>query len=306
MEKIELIVLSGGERVDAYVCANTDLSRSHVQKLIKNGSLTVNEQNIRASYRLETDDLIVIKYEKPKPVDLKPMAMPLDIVYEDHDLIVINKPKGLVVHPGAGNYDYTLVHGLLAHCHDLSGINGELRPGIVHRIDKDTSGLLVCAKNDDTHIALSAQLADKTCYRRYLAIAWGVFAHDEGIIDAPIGRDPKDRQRMCVTDKNAKEAVTEFKVLQRFDDSTLVRLNLKTGRTHQIRAHLKYIHHPIVNDSRYSNRPLIDDSGQYLHAYYLSFIHPRTRKRMEFKTAMPSYMLTYCANKGVSYEQSEL
>lgn len=306
MEKIELLVSNADERVDAYVCDNTDLSRSHVQKLIKKGDLTVNGQKVRASYRLNDGDIIAVNYEKPRPVDLKPVHMPLDILYEDHDLIVLNKPKGLVVHPGPGNYDYTLVHGLLAHCHDLSGINGELRPGIVHRIDKDTSGLLVCAKNDEAHIALSSQLADKTCYRRYLAIAWGVFAHDEGVIDAPIGRDPKDRQRMCVTDKNAKEAITEFKVLERFDNSTLLYLNLKTGRTHQIRAHLKYINHPIVNDGKYSNRPLIDNTGQYLHAYYLSFVHPRTKERMEFKTSMPSYMLDYCSKKGVDYEHSEL
>ena len=228
--------------------------------------------------------------------------MDLDIVYEDQDLIVINKPKGLVVHPAVGNYENTLVHGLLYHCKDLSGINGEMRPGIVHRIDKDTSGLLVCAKNNNAHISLSSQLQDKTCFRKYYAICHGVFEHDEGTIDAPIGRDEKDRQKMSVTLKNSKEAITHFKVLKRFDDSTLVECELKTGRTHQIRVHMKFINHPVVNDAKYSNKKLIDESGQYLHAYYLSFIHPSTKKRMEFVTDMPSYMKDYIKMKEGNYE----
>lgn len=286
-------------RLDAYVASVSDLSRSHVQKLIENELVTVNGKVERAKYKVALNDTIEVEYEEVTEIDLKPISMDLDIIYEDEDLIVINKPKGLVVHPGPGNYDYTLVHGLLAHCNDLSGINGVLRPGIVHRIDKDTSGLLVCAKNDKAHIALSEQLQDKTCFRKYYAIAWGVFEHNHGIIDAPIGRDAKDRQKMTVTDKNAKDAVTIFDVLKRFDNSSLVELELKTGRTHQIRVHLKYINHPIVNDSKYCNRKLIDDSGQYLHAYYLSFIHPTSKQRMEFKTDMPKYMLDYIAEKEV-------
>ena len=280
-------------RLDAYGAKISDLTRSHIQKLIDKEAVLVNGEVAKSKYRMQLGDEVVIEFEDAEPIDVKPIPMDLDVVYEDEDVIVINKPKGLVVHPGPGNYDYTLVHGLLAHCKDLSGINGVLRPGIVHRIDKDTSGLLVCAKNDKAHVALSEQLADKTCFRKYYAICCGVMEHDQGKIDAPIGRDPKDRQRMCVTEKNSKEAITLFKVLKRFVDSTLVECELKTGRTHQIRVHLKFINHPIVNDSKYSNRKIIDDSGQYLHAFYLSFVHPTTNERMEFTTDMPQYMLDY-------------
>lgn len=306
MEKINYIVEDEGVglRIDAYIALVSELSRSNIQRLIENGDVLLNGETTKAKIKVKEGDMIELQYEEAVPVDIKPIKMDLDIIYEDEDLIVINKPKGLVVHPGPGNYDYTLVHGLLEHCHDLSGINGIMRPGIVHRIDKDTSGLLVCAKNDKAHISLSEQLQTKTCFRKYYALAWGVFEHDSGMIDAPIGRDSKDRQKMAVTEKNSKEAITLFKVLERFDDSTLVECELKTGRTHQIRVHLKYINHPIVNDTRYSNRKKIDDSGQYLHAYYLSFVHPSTNERMEFVTDMPAYMQEYIKNKKEgNYEQ---
>ena len=280
-------------RLDAYGSSISELTRSHVQKLIENEKVLVNGKLAKAKYKVQEGDEIVINFEDAEPIDVKPIPMDLDVVYEDEDVIVINKPKGLVVHPGPGNYDYTLVHGLLAHCKDLSGINGVLRPGIVHRIDKDTSGLLVCAKNDKAHVCLSEQLQDKTCFRKYYAIVCGVMEHDHGKIDAPIGRDPKDRQRMTVTDVNSKEAVTLFTVLKRFEDSTLVECELKTGRTHQIRVHMKFINHPLVNDTKYSNRKAIDGSGQYLHAYYLSFIHPTTKERIEFTVDMPQYMIDY-------------
>lgn len=291
-----------GMRIDACLSALSGLSRSNIQRLIDEGMVKLNGEVPKAKIKVVENDEIILCYEEAKEVALKPVEMQLDIIYEDHDLIVINKPKGLVVHPAVGNFDNTLVHGLLYHCHDLSGINGEMRPGIVHRIDKDTSGLLVCAKNDNAHISLSSQLQDKTCFRKYYAICHGVFEHDEGVVDAPIGRDEKDRQKMAVTLKNSKEAITCFKVLKRFDDSTLVECELKTGRTHQIRVHMKFINHPVLNDPKYSNRKLIDDSGQYLHAYYLSFIHPVTKERMEFRTDMPLYMKDYIKMKEGSYE----
>ena len=295
MPKIKICVELNDQdmRLDAYAAKMSNLTRSHIQKLIDKECVLVNGSLERNKYKVMEGDIVTINFEEAEPIDLKPIPMDLDILYEDEDVIVINKPKGLVVHPGPGNYDYTLVHGLLAHCKDLSGINGVLRPGIVHRIDKDTSGLLVCAKNDKAHVALSEQLKDKTCFRKYYAITCGVMEHDQGKIDAPIGRDPKDRQRMCVTDKNSKEAITLFKTLKRFEDSSLVECELKTGRTHQIRVHMKFINHPIVNDVKYSKRKIIDDTGQYLHAYYLSFIHPTTKERMEFKTDMPEYMIDY-------------
>lgn len=295
MPKIEICVELNDQdmRLDAYAAKMSNLTRSHIQKLIDKECVLVNGSLERNKYKVMEGDIVTINFEEAEPIDIKPIPMDLDILYEDEDVIVINKPKGLVVHPGPGNYDYTLVHGLLAHCKDLSGINGVLRPGIVHRIDKDTSGLLVCAKNDKAHVALSEQLKDKTCFRKYYAITCGVMEHDQGKIDAPIGRDPKDRQRMCVTDKNSKEAITLFKTLKRFEDSSLVECELKTGRTHQIRVHMKFINHPIVNDAKYSKRKIIDDTGQYLHAYYLSFIHPTTKERMEFKTDMPEYMIDY-------------
>ena len=206
----------------------------------------------------------------------------------------------MVVHPAVGNYDGTLVNALLYHFNSLSDINGQFRPGIVHRIDKDTSGLLVCAKNNAAHQILSEQLKDKTCYRKYYAIVSGIIENNEGEINAPIGRSPKNRQLMCVTPKNSKEAVTLFKVLERYDDSTLLDVELKTGRTHQIRVHMKFINHPVVNDNKY-NKKIIDQTGQYLHAYYLSFVHPRTNKRVSFSAPMPQYMLEYITAKGGAY-----
>ncbi len=283
------------ERLDVYLSSVSEISRSKIQSLIKDAKVRVNGKSSKANYKVQVNDTIDFTYEQAKPWDLIPVKMALDIIYEDDDLIVINKPKGLVVHPGSGNFESTLVHGLLYHC-QLSGGDDALRPGIVHRIDKDTSGLLVCAKNDAAHAYLSAQLADKTCYRKYYAIVSGIIEHDEGEIDAPIGRDSKDRQKMAVTSLNSKKAITDFKVLKRFDDSCLLDVELKTGRTHQIRVHMQYIKHPVVNDPKYGYK-LLDGSGQYLHAYFLSFIHPKTLKRMEFKTDMPQYMKDYIAMK---------
>ena len=289
-----------GIRIDSYLAENTPLSRTAIQKLIENGEVFLNGNVPNKKVKTELDDIVEFEYEEKTLTDIKPQDIPLDIVYEDEDLIVINKPKGLVVHPAVGNPDGTIVNALLYHCKELSDINGYYRPGIVHRIDKDTSGLLVCAKNNEAHNFLSEQLKDKTCYRKYYAIVNGVIENNEGEINAPIGRSEKNRQQMCVTSKNSKEAITLFRVLERYNDSTLLDVELKTGRTHQIRVHMQYINHAVVNDSRYAKK-VIDDSGQFLHAYFLSFIHPRTKERMEFKTRMPQYMRDYIISKGGTY-----
>lgn len=286
-----------GLRIDSFLANSSDLSRSQIQKLIEEGKVLVNNETTVSRYKVNPGDFITAEYLEQTPTDIKPKDIALDIVYEDEDLIVINKPKGLVVHPAAGNYDNTLVNALLYHCKELSDINGYYRPGIVHRIDKDTSGLLVCAKNNAAHAALSAQLQDKTCFRKYYAIVNGIIDNNEGIINAPIGRSSKDRQKMEVTDKNSKEAITEFKVLQRLSSTCLVECELKTGRTHQIRVHMAFIKHPVLNDPKYSKKT-IDETGQYLHAYYLSFIHPKTKERMEFVTDMPEYMKNYIRENG--------
>ena len=286
-----------GLRIDSFLANSSDLSRSQIQKLIEEGRVLVNNETTVSRYKVNPGDFITAEYLEQTPTDIKPKDIALDIVYEDEDLIVINKPKGLVVHPAAGNYDNTLVNALLYHCKELSDINGYYRPGIVHRIDKDTSGLLVCAKNNAAHAALSAQLQDKTCFRKYYAIVNGIIDNNEGIINAPIGRSSKDRQKMEVTDKNSKEAITEFKVLQRLSSTSLVECELKTGRTHQIRVHMAFIKHPVLNDPKYSKKT-IDETGQYLHAYYLSFIHPKTNERMEFVTDMPEYMKNYIRENG--------
>ena len=299
---MKLIVNEGGIRIDKYLAMNTEFSRELITKMINDNFVMVNENNIKPSYKVKENDEIILDESYKVDTEILPVKMDLNIVYEDNDIMVINKPSGLTVHPGNGNYNNTLVNGLMYYTNNLSNVGGEVRPGIVHRIDKDTSGLLVCAKNNNAHISLSSQLQDKTCFRKYYAICHGVFEHDEGTIDAPIGRDEKDRQKMSVTLKNSKEAITHFKVLKRFDDSTLVECELKTGRTHQIRVHMKFINHPVVNDAKYSNKKLIDESGQYLHAYYLSFIHPSTKKRMEFVTDMPSYMKDYIKMKEGNYE----
>ena len=298
MPKINLLVDEQGCRLDAYIAANSVLSRSNIQKLIKENKILVNGLCTSSSYKTKLNDSIDVEYEEFVLTDLKPADIDIDIVYEDDDVIVINKQKGLVVHPAPGNYDNTLVNALLFKCKDLSNVNGLLRPGIVHRIDKDTSGLLVVAKNNEAHNFLSEQLKDKTCFRKYYALVKGTIENNEGEINAPIGRNDKDRQKMCVTDKNSKEAITEFKVIKRLSDCTLLDVNLLTGRTHQIRVHMAFIKHPVLNDIKYGG-PYIDETGQFLHAYYLSFIHPRTKQRVEFQTEMPSYMKEYIESKEV-------
>ena len=288
-------------RLDVFLAENTPLSRTAIQKLIDSGEVRLNGEIPVKKVKTQFDDTVEFSYEEKTLTDILPQDIPLDIVYEDEDLIVINKPKDMVVHPAVGNPDGTIVNALLYHCRELSDVNGYYRPGIVHRIDKDTSGLLVCAKNNEAHNFLSEQLKDKTCYRKYYAIVSGVIENNEGEINAPIGRSEKNRQMMCVTSNNSKEAITLFKVLERYSDSTLLDIELKTGRTHQIRVHMQFINHPVVNDGRYGKK-IIDESGQYLHAYFLSFIHPKTGERMDFRVSMPEYMKEYIKQKGGTFD----
>lgn len=286
MEKI--IAKHGGERIDKFLAQKLDKSRSLVQKLIKDELVLVNGEVVKTNYSVADGDEIDVKQlDVVDNTNIIPQPMDLDIFYEDDDLLVINKPSGLVVHPAPGHYQDTLVNGLLAYSNKLSDINGEFRPGIVHRIDKDTSGLLVVCKNNETHEALANQLSDKTLFRQYLAIVHGEIEEDQGEIIAPIGRDPRDRVKMAVVAKNSKEAQTNFKVLERYDHYTLVSCNLLTGRTHQIRVHFDFINYPLVGDPLYGIKPTIDTKGQALHAYKLGFIHPRSGEYMEFEAKPP-------------------
>lgn len=275
------------ERIDKVVASmNAEWSRSQVQQWIKDGIVTVNGQAVKGNYKAKTGDDIVVTVPEPEVLDVLPEPMDLDIYYEDRDVLVVNKPRGMVVHPAPGHVTGTLVNGLMHHCKDLSGINGVMRPGIVHRIDKDTSGLLMVAKNDMAHESLVNQLVAKTVTRRYKAIVHGVIPHDTGTIDAPIGRDKVDRQSMTI-DENGKHAVTHFRVLERFKDFTYVECQLETGRTHQIRVHMKYIGYPLAGDPKYGPKKTLDIDGQALHAGILGFTHPRTEEYIEFEAPLP-------------------
>jgi len=276
------------ERIDKFLSSvNEEWSRTQVQLWIKNGLVKVNDRLIKTNYKCQVDDNITVEIPEPEALDVNAEEMDLDIYYEDQDVLVVNKPKGMVVHPAPGHMSGTLVNGLMAHCKDLSGINGVLRPGIVHRIDKDTSGLLMVAKNDMAHESLVQQLVDKTVTRRYKALVHGVIQHDHGTINAPIGRDKVDRQSMTVTNVSSKEAVTHFHVLERFDQYTFVECQLETGRTHQIRVHMKYIGYPLVGDPKYGPKKTLQINGQALHAGILGFEHPRTKEYLEFEAPLP-------------------
>ncbi|WP_085992455.1 RluA family pseudouridine synthase [Oceanobacillus senegalensis] len=265
---------------------NTENSRSQIQTWISKNHVKVNGEDIKSNYKCQSGDIIEWEIPETEPLELTPENIPLEIAYEDSDLLVVNKPKGMVVHPSAGHGSGTLVNALLYHCNDLSGINGIERPGIVHRIDKDTSGLLVVAKNDYTHTQLSEQLAAKEMKRKYEAVVHGEIPHETGMIDAPIGRDTKDRQKMGVVDQG-KHAITHFRVLKAFSDYTHIECQLETGRTHQIRVHMKYIGYPLVGDPKYGPRKTIDTNGQVLHAKQLGFIHPKKNEWMEFEVEPP-------------------
>ncbi|HDX9655622.1 TPA: RluA family pseudouridine synthase [Bacillus toyonensis] len=275
------------ERIDKFVAEiNSEWSRSQVQQWIKDDVVTVNGKSVKVNYKVKENDEITVTIPDPEELDIQAEDMNLEIYYEDADVLVVNKPRGMVVHPAPGHTSGTLVNGLMHHCTDLSGINGVMRPGIVHRIDKDTSGLLMVAKNDMAHESLVNQLVAKTVTRRYKAIVHGVIPHDKGTIDAPIARDKKERQSMTV-DENGKHAVTHFQVLERFKDFTLVECRLETGRTHQIRVHMKYIGYPLAGDPKYGPKKTLDMNGQALHAGILGFDHPRTGEYIQFEAPIP-------------------
>ncbi|QWV86686.1 RluA family pseudouridine synthase [Streptococcus parasuis] len=284
---MEIKVETGGVRLDKALSELTELSRSVANDQIKAGQVLVNGQVKKAKYTVQEGDIITYQVPEIEEIDYVAEDIPLDIVYQDEDVAVINKPQGMVVHPSAGHTSGTLVNALLYHVKDLSGINGVLRPGIVHRIDKDTSGLLMIAKNDEAHTKLAAELKDKKSLRKYWAIVHGNLPNDRGVIEAPIGRSEKDRKKQAVTAKG-KKAVTRFQVLERFDDYTLVELTLETGRTHQIRVHMAYIGHPVAGDKVYGPRKTLKGNGQFLHARTLGFTHPRTGEVVAFTAEAPA------------------
>ena len=279
-----------GKRIDSYLAENTEFSRAHIQKMIENEKVLVNGKKTKVSYKIQKDDDISVENEIPKEVSLEAQDIPIEVLYEDNDIIVVNKPKGMVVHPANGNPNGTLVNAVMAICKDsLSGIGGEIRPGIVHRLDKDTSGAIVVAKNDKAHINMSEQIKNHEVEKTYIALVKGFVKEEEATINMPIGRSTKDRKKMAVN-KNGKNAITHIKVLKRFDKYTLLKVNIETGRTHQIRVHLSHIGYPIVGDYTYSNgKNEFDVIGQCLHAQKLEFKHPITQKDMCLEAELPQY-----------------
>ncbi len=292
MEKIEFYA-EGGVRLDKLISEQTELSRSAAAKLIEEGAVLVDGKPANKKDTPKSGALVEITLPEPQSVDILPEDIPIEIVYEDDDLLVVNKPKGMVVHPAAGHYSGTLVNALMFHCGDsLSGINGEIRPGIVHRIDKDTSGLLMVAKNDLAHIGLSEQIKDHSFTREYEAVVCGAVKED-GTVNAPIGRSKNDRKKMCVTLENSREAVTHYSVIRRYSGYTHLRVRLETGRTHQIRVHMAYKGNPVAGDEVYGNGKPKWLNGQCLHAKKLGFVHPRTGEYMEFESELPEYFTKF-------------
>ncbi len=299
MEILEFTAEEAGTRLDKFISEQTqgEITRSAAVKLIEDGNCTVNGKQVQKNYKLKAGDKVTVEIPEAVDVDILPENIPLDIVYEDNDLLVVNKPKGMVVHPAPGHYSGTLVNALMYHCKgSLSGINGEIRPGIVHRIDKDTSGLLIVAKNDTAHKGLAAQIKEHSFTREYEAVVNGSIKED-GIVNAPIGRHKTDRKRMCVTAENSREAVTHYFVIERFTDSTHLRLRLETGRTHQIRVHMAYIGHSVAGDEVYGNGKPKSLMGQCLHAKKIGFVHPVTGEYLEFDSELPEYFEKFLNGK---------
>ena len=277
-----------GQRADVVLAAMLELTRSNMQKLLDEGRAIKGTKVIKSNYKVKLGDEIIVTLPEPQPLDVQPENIPLDIIYEDEDVVVVNKARGMVVHPAAGNYSGTLVNALLYHCKNLSGINGVIRPGIVHRLDKDTSGIMICAKNDAAHVSLSEQIQSKTAQRTYLAVVRGNIKTDSGVIETQISRDKDDRKKMAVVKEGGRNAITEYEVVERFGKYTIVKCKLKTGRTHQIRVHMEYLGYPLVGDPKYSPmKTPFSINGQALHSLTLAFDHPRTGERMEFEAKLP-------------------
>jgi pseudouridine synthase, RluA family len=292
-----------GIRLDKFISEKLDITRNAVQKLIINGNVTVNHKKTAKNYRLCENDIIEVILDEPVPLQLEPQDIKIDIIYEDDDLLVVNKPKGMVVHPAPGHIDGTLVNAILFYCKGrLSAINGVIRPGIVHRIDKDTSGLLIVAKNDNAHNNLAEQIKEHTVNRIYEGIVYGNVKKDTGTIDLPIGRDKADRKKMTVTQTNSRNAVTHFEVIEHLKGFTHVRFKLETGRTHQIRVHMSHMGHPIAGDSVYGPKKVIEKlNGQCLHAKSIEFIHPVTKKIMRFDTKLPDYFIKFISANKINF-----
>ena len=309
MEPVVFTAEEKGQRLDVFVVERfPEFSRSHVQKLIEQGNVLVDGTVRKANYKLRGGEAVQVTVPQAEPISVEPEDIPLDILYEDKDIIVVNKARGMVVHPASGVYTGTLVNALLFHCQDLSGINGEIRPGIVHRLDKDTSGVMVCAKNDTAHLDLAEQIRTKTAHRTYWAIVHGNIKEEAGIIKGDIGRHPTDRKKMAIVRENGKPAVTHFKVLERFGEYTLVECQLETGRTHQIRVHMTSIGHPLINDPKYGPKKSspFAINGQALHSLQLTLTHPVTKEEMTFTAPLPTDMekiLTGLRNKRSKAQQ---
>ncbi len=291
LETVTAEAEDAGTRADVFLAAKLGVSRSNMQKLLEDGRVKRSEKIIKANYKVRAGEMFVVDIPEPEPIEAVPENIPLDIIYEDDDVVVLNKARGMVVHPAPGNYTGTLVNALLYHCSNLSGINSAIRPGIVHRLDKDTSGIMIVAKNDAAHISLSQQIQSKTAVRTYLAVVRGNIKTDSGTIETQIARDKTDRKKMAVVKEGGRDAITDYEVLERFGKYTLVRCKLRTGRTHQIRVHMEYLGYPLVGDPKYSPmKTPFGIKGQALHSHTLEFTHPRTGERMKFEAPLPEDM----------------
>lgn len=291
LETVTAEAEEAGTRADVFLAAKLGVSRSNMQKLLEDGRVKRSEKIIKANYKVRAGEMFVVDIPEPEPIEAVPENIPLDIIYEDDDVVVLNKARGMVVHPAPGNYTGTLVNALLYHCSNLSGINSAIRPGIVHRLDKDTSGIMIVAKNDAAHISLSQQIQSKTAVRTYLAVVRGNIKTDSGTIETQIARDKTDRKKMAVVKEGGRDAITDYEVLERFGKYTLVRCKLRTGRTHQIRVHMEYLGYPLVGDPKYSPmKTPFGIKGQALHSHTLEFTHPRTGERMKFEAPLPEDM----------------